>query len=60
MIADSSGRWSSNGLRFATEAEALDNARCLAMRWTLVVDYRAAPSEDAPNYKWTEKGLESL
>ena len=46
------GNWASNGLRFATEEEARDNARDLFKRWTLCQDYRAAPSDDEVNYRW--------
>ena len=52
VIADSSGKWYGNALRFATEREALDNARDLMARWLLVLDCRAAPSADQVNYSW--------
>jgi hypothetical protein len=54
------GRWSHNGLRFATEAEATANAYNLMMRWTPVEDYRAAESSDPVNYRWTDSGLEAI
>lgn len=57
VIADSSGQWAGNGLRFATKEEAEANAKDLMSRWMLVTDTRAAPSEDEPNYKWTDHGL---
>lgn len=50
VIADSSGKWCGNGLRFATEAEALASARDLMARWFLVTDCRAAPSADPITY----------
>lgn len=40
VIADSSREWCGNGLRFATEDEALDYGRDLSSRWTLVRDMR--------------------
>jgi hypothetical protein len=51
------GEWCSNGLRFATEDEAEDNAYNLMMCWTLVEDFRAARSSDPVNYHWTGTGL---
>lgn len=54
-------KWYGNALRFATEEEARANARDLAGRWLLVVDYTAEKSEDPPNYRWdSEKGLVAL
>lgn len=47
---DNTGKWYFNGLRFETEAEAFRSAEDLAMRWTLVRDYRAAESDDPVNY----------
>jgi hypothetical protein len=52
VIADSSGQWYPNGLRFATEQEAIDSARDLFDRWILVREYRAAPSNDPVNYRY--------
>jgi hypothetical protein len=43
-----------NGVTFETEQEALDSARDLASRWTLVRDYRAVEvniNEFPINYK---------
>lgn len=51
VIADASGSWCSNALRFATEAEAFDSALALSMRWTMVRDFRATVSEDPVNYR---------
>ena len=50
VIADNSGKWCGNSLRFATEEEALSSAHDLAMRWMLVRDWRAAASDDPVNY----------
>jgi len=49
VIADASGEWVGNGVRYKTRAEAEDAAKDLASRWMLVTDYRAVPSTDAPN-----------
>jgi hypothetical protein len=52
VIADSSGKWVGNGLRFATEQEAIHYARDLMYRWTLVRDYRVVTSDDPANSKF--------
>lgn len=49
VIADDSGKWCGNGLRFKTEKEALDYAFDLSCRWTAVRETRAVPSEEEPN-----------
>lgn len=54
---DNTGAWYGNGLRFATEQEAYDNARALADRWFAVRAFRAAPSDDPVNYAWIDGGL---
>jgi hypothetical protein len=54
VIADSSGKWATNALRFATEAEALAFGDDLASRWTLVRDYRASESPDPVTHRWDE------
>jgi hypothetical protein len=46
VIADSSGEWCRNSLRFATEREAMASARELMGRWFAVRECRAAPSSD--------------
>lgn len=57
VIADNSGHWCGNGLRFATEREAIDNACDLMRRWVMVTATRAMPSADPVNYTWTAAGL---
>lgn len=52
---DNTGKWYGNALRFATEEEAKANAHDLMCRWMMVRDYRAAPSDDPVNYRWSEK-----
>ena len=60
VIADNSGKWCGNALRFATEQEAMDNAKNLMNRWFLVRDCRAAESTDPVNYRWVDGKLEEL
>ena len=45
VIADNSGEWCGNGLRFDTKSEAETYAMDLAMRWTAVRDWRAVEVE---------------
>ncbi len=55
------GEWCSNAQRFATEEEARNSAHDRFMVWTMPSDFRAAPSEDAVNYRWTrERGSEFI
>jgi hypothetical protein len=49
VVADRGGKWSGNGLRFATEREAKIYVGNLAMRWTLVTDTRVIPSLERVN-----------
>lgn len=51
VIADSSGKWTANGLAFATELEAKVWVDDLSMRWTLVRDVRVVPSDEPVNYR---------
>jgi len=46
VIADNSGRWCGNGLRFATKAEAQQYALNLARHWTMVERWRVIESDD--------------
>jgi hypothetical protein len=52
VIADSSGEWVSNALRFSTVAEARSYVEDLQWRWTAVRDTRTMPSDDAVNSAW--------
>ena len=56
VLVDNEKTWARNALRFATEDEAFRNARDLMYRWTLVREYRAAPSSDPVNYTYDELG----
>jgi hypothetical protein len=60
VIADASGRWYSNALRFATREEAEANALDLSMRWLAVRGWRATESNDPVNYRWIEGKLEAV
>ena len=46
VIADSSGKWSGNALRFATEEEARIYVDDLMMRWTAVRDTRVVEVDE--------------
>lgn len=50
VIADRSGKWCGNALRFATPAEARDYVWDLSMRWTMVTDTRVVESDEPVNY----------
>ncbi len=60
VIADSSGEWVPNGLRFATKEEAEANVRDLMSRWFAVTDTRVVESTDPVNYKWVDGKLEPI
>ena len=60
FIADSSGKWCGNGVRFATEAECERWARDRAMRWTLVREWRVVPSSDPVNYRIVDNAIEEV
>jgi hypothetical protein len=46
VIADNSGKWYGNGLRFASKDAAIRYGNDLAWRWTLVRDLRVVESTD--------------
>jgi hypothetical protein len=52
VIADSSGKWAGNALRFATKAEAEANVANLRDRWMLVRETRVIECDDPVNYEW--------
>jgi hypothetical protein len=49
VIADDSGKWVGNGLRFATPESAKSYAKDLYSRWTAVRQWRVTPSSDPVN-----------
>lgn len=46
--------WSYNGLRFATEAEALASAEELRGRWMMVENIAAHPSDDPVTHRFID------
>ena len=54
VIADDSGQWVSNALRFATEQEAQDYMDDLAGRWTLVQQTRVTETDDPATYEFKD------
>lgn len=60
VIADSSGKWFGNSLRFATREEAEANASDLMDRWFSVTASRAVESDDPVNYSYTEGTLKPV
>ena len=46
VIADNSGEWCSNALRFDTYATAEQYGSDLWMRWTAVREWRVVPSDE--------------
>ena len=57
VIADSSGKWSGNALRFATRQEAEANVQDLMMRWFAVRDTRVVECDDPVNYSYVDQKL---
>ena len=60
VIADNSGKWCGNALRFATKEEAEANVRDLFSRWMLVKETRVVESSDPVNYTWVNGRLEMV
>jgi hypothetical protein len=50
------GKWSANGLVFATRAEAESYAHDLYSRWTTTSDHRAVESDQPVNYERLANG----
>ena len=57
VIADDSGKFCGNALRFATYEEAEQYALDLSWRWTLVVAHRVVRSQDPVNRRWEDGKL---
>jgi hypothetical protein len=57
VIADNSGKWVGNALRFATREEAEANVYDLSMRWFAVRDTRVVECDDPVNYRWVDGRL---
>jgi hypothetical protein len=60
VIADASGEWTGNAVRFATEAEAERYASDLMSRWFAVRDKRVVASDDPVNYEIVGGELQAL
>jgi len=60
VIADSTGTWAGNAVRFATRAEAEIYVQDLMYRWTAVRETRVVESDDPVNYSLTDGVLEML
>ena len=60
VIADNSGNWVGNALRFASREEAEAYGQDLESRWTLVRKMRVVESEDPVNYKFVEGRVQAL
>jgi hypothetical protein len=60
VIADSTGKWCGNALRFATREEAESYVHDLMMRWTAVRDTRVIESDDAVTHKIVEGEIQPI
>ena len=60
VIADNSGKWVGNALRFATHEEANSYVTDLSWRWTSVRKTRVVESDEPVNYRLDEGRLISL
>ena len=60
VIADNSGKWNSNGLRFPTKSEAELYVRDLAARWTSVRNYRAVICADPVTHRFVNGRAENI
>lgn len=60
VIADSSGKWCGNQLRFATKEEAEQNVYDLSMRWMMVRETRVVESTEPVNYQYIDGKLRAV
>lgn len=60
VIADNSGKWSANGLAFATKEEAEISVANLAMRWTAVRETRVVESDQPVNFSFLNNQLKAV
>ena len=60
VIADSTGKWYGNGLRFATWEEAKASAVSLSMRWTAVREIDVHESDDPVTHRIVDGNLEEI
>jgi hypothetical protein len=57
IVADSSGNWSNNGVRFASREEADAYGHHLLERWPAIRQVRVAESTDPVNYRMEKTGF---
>jgi hypothetical protein len=57
VIADNSGKWTGNTLRFATKAEADAYVADLRSRWTSVRETQSIEVDEPVNYQWSDGHL---
>jgi hypothetical protein len=60
VIADSSGKWSSNACRFGSLVEASEYVNDLMFRWTMVTDTRVVESDDPVCCRWVNGKVDWL
>jgi hypothetical protein len=60
VVADSTGKFCGNAVRYDTKEAAEIAARDLFARWTLVTSWRVVPSVDAPTYTLKDQRLVRL
>ena len=60
VIADSSGQFCGNAMRFETKEEAELYAKDLMGRWILVTEWRVVKSKDPVNYQIKDNKLTSV
>ena len=60
VSTDSSGKFYGTALAFATHEEALANARDLAGRWMLVLDFKAVESDEPVSHAYVDGVLETV
>lgn len=60
VIADSSGKWCGNALRFGTREEAERQVSDLSCRWFAVRETRVVESTDPVNYRYVDGKLERV
>jgi len=54
VIADASGKWCGNALRFATREQAETEAADLMARWFAVREWRVVESDEPVNREWRD------
>jgi hypothetical protein len=60
VIADNSGKWVDNALRFETKEESDDYVRDLSWRWSSVRETRSVECDEPANYLWANGKSEPI